>query len=136
MGLVVAHPWLSELGPSLYCQTFPSALVDRELDEFLAALEAHVAVQRSPFAWVVLADALISSSAKQRKTFAAAEERMKEQDRRYCAGTAFVLTSSLARGAVTAVYWISPPVYPYSICATRAAAEAWAAEKLRSAAVK
>lgn len=136
MSLVVPHRWLSELAPRLYCQTFPASLVDAELDEFLAALEAHVAAQRKPFAWIVMADALLSSTAKQRKTFAAAEERMKEQDRRLCAGTAFVLTSSLARGAVTAVYWISPPVYPYAIRSTRDEAIAWATEKLHAALAK
>jgi hypothetical protein len=130
MGIVKPHPWLTELGPQLYGQTFPKELTDPQLDEFLEALEVHVAAQTAPFAWVILADALMSTSAKQRKTFAAAEERMKATDRALCAGTAFVLTSAIARGAITAVYWISPPVYPYSIHATEVSALAWAKAKL------
>jgi hypothetical protein len=129
--VIVTHPWLSEIAPRLYCQTFPKLVDnDAELDVFLEALEALVDAQRGPFAWVVMADALMQSSAKQRKTFAAAEARMKEQDARFCAGTAFVLTSAIARGAVTAVYWLSPPVYPYAIRSTREAAIAWATAQL------
>ena len=124
------HPWLSELAPQLYAQTFPQALNDDELGVFLDALESLVGAQREPFAWIVMADALMQSSAKQRKAFAAAEERMRDQDRVLCAGTAFVLTSAIARGAVTAVYWLSPPVYPYAICKTFDDARAWAVAKL------
>lgn len=131
MPLPYQHPWLAVLQPRLYRQTFPKLSSDEELEEFLAALEANVAAQRAPFAWVVLADALLSSTAKQRKMFAAAEERMKPQDEKLCAGTAFVLTSAIARGAVTAVYWLSPPVYPYTIVAREETAVAWCGEKLR-----
>jgi hypothetical protein len=126
-----SHPWISALGPRLYKQTFPKLSSDVELEEFLGVLEANVATQRAPFAWVILADALLSSTAKQRKMFAAAEARMKEQDKKLCAGTAFVLTSAIARGAITAVYWLSPPVYPYTIVANEAAAVAWCESKLR-----
>ncbi len=129
---VKSHAWLSELAPGLYAQTFPQALSDDELAVFLEALESLVAAQRTPFAWVVMADALMQSSAKQRKAFAEAEKRMREQDRTLCAGTAFVLTSAIARGAVTAVYWLSPPVYPYAICKTFEDARAWAVTKLEA----
>ena len=132
MPLPYPHPWIDVVEPRLYRQTFPKLSSDTELEEFLVALEANVEAQRAPFAWVILADALLSSTAKQRKMFASAEERMKEQDKKLCAGTAFVLTSAIARGAITAVYWLSPPVYPYTIVAREETAIAWAQTKLRA----
>ena len=130
MAIVIPHPWLAEFGPHLFEQVFPKMVTDEELARFLHAVEAHVSAQQEPFAWVVMADALMSSSAKQRAEFAAAERRMKDKDQALCVGTAFVLTSAIARGAVTAVYWLSPPVYPYKVCATREAALAWASGRL------
>lgn len=131
MPLPRAHPWLSEIEPALFCQTIPPTLVDAELAVFIEAVEALVGAQRGPFAWVVMADAMISTSARQRKMFADAEVRMQPQDRKFCAGTAIVLTSSVIRGVVTAIYWITPPVYPYTLCSSRDEALAWARQKLQ-----
>jgi hypothetical protein len=99
---------------------------------FTEALEALVSRQRGPFAWVVLADAMLSTSAKQRKIFSEAEARMQPQDKRYCAGTAIVLSSSIIRGVVTAIYWLTPPVYPYTLCSTDDEARAWATKQLQT----
>jgi hypothetical protein len=130
MSTAPTHPWLAEPAPSLYYQRVPPVFSDADLVRFIDALEALVAGQRAPFAWVVLADAMLSTSAKQRKLFSEAESRMQAQDRLYCAGTAIVLTSSMVRGVVTAVYWLTPPVYPYTLCANEEQARAWAGEKL------
>ena len=79
--------------------------------------------------FVVQADATVSSTAKQRRMFAEAEQRMQEYDRVLCAGTAFVLTSTVMRGVVTAIYWMAPPVYPYAFFPSRDAATVWARMK-------
>jgi len=125
-----AHPWLSDIAPSLYGQVIPPSFTDADLITFLGALEALVGAQRGPFAWVVMADSMLSTSARQRKLFAEAEARMQAQDRLHCAGTAIVLTSPIVRGVVTAIYWLTPPVYPYALCATEAEARVWAQQKL------
>lgn len=125
-----SHPWISELAPSLFLQVIPPTFNDSELAAFVAALEVLVGSQRAPFAWVVMADAILSTSARQRKMMADADARMQPQDKKFCAGTAIVLTSSVARGVVTAVYWLTPPVYPYVICPTEAAGRAWAQARL------
>lgn len=130
VGRFFAHPWLSEPAPSLFYQHIPPAFSDADLEGFLVVLEALVAAQRAPFAWVVIADAMISTSAKQRKMFSEGEARMQAQDKRYCAGTAIVLTSSMIRGVMTAIYWLTPPVYPYTLCANEQQADAWAREQL------
>jgi hypothetical protein len=125
-----SHPWITILGPSLYCQTFPPRFPDAEFTSFLEVLEALVGAQTGPFAWVVLADALLTTSATQRRMMADAEKRMQPQDRAFCVGTAIVLSSSIARGVVTAVYWLTPPVYPYAFCATPEQGRLWARARL------
>jgi hypothetical protein len=124
------HPWLTTLGPSLYCQTFPAHFPDADLVSFIESLEALVMEQIAPFAWVVLADALLMTSATQRRLMAEAEKRMQPRDKEFCVGTAIVLSSSIARGVVTAVYWLTPPVYPYTFCSTPEQGQAWAQAKL------
>lgn len=126
-----AHPWLSEPAPSLFYQTIPEAFSDADLEAFIARLEALVNAQRAPFAWVVMADAMLSTSAKQRKMFSEAETRMQPQDKRFCAGTAIVLSSPVIRGVVTAIYWLTPPVYPYTLCKSASEARVWSETKLR-----
>lgn len=127
----LAHPWLSEASESLYYQAIPEQFSDGELAAFIVCVEALVAAQRAPFAWVVMADAMLSTSAKQRKMFSEAEVRMQPQDKRFCAGTAIVLSSPVVRGVVTAVYWLTPPVYPYALCKTGPDAREWAHQRLR-----
>jgi hypothetical protein len=124
------HPWIEILEPSLYAQSFPARIVDGELSAFLVSLDAFIRAQRRPFAWVVQADATVSSSAGQRRMFAEAELRLQEYDRVLCVGTSFVLSSPVMRGVVTAVYWLAPPVYPYRFFATMPEARRWAQEQL------
>ena len=124
------HPWIEILEPSLYLQSFPARIVDEELAGFLVALDGFIRAQRRAFAWVVQADATVSSSAGQRRMFAEAELRLQEYDRVLCAGTSFVLSSPVMRGVVTAVYWLAPPVYPYRFFATLPEAQAWAKAQL------
>jgi hypothetical protein len=124
------HPWLSELTPGLYYQRWPAVFTDDALESFLESVEAVVAAQRGPFAWVVMADAMMAMSAKQRKMFSEGEARMQPQDKLYCAGTAIVLQSPIVRGIVTAVYWLTPPVYPYLLCPNEDQGRGWASKKL------
>ncbi len=66
-------------------------------------------------------------------------EWMKEHDaelRRYSKGTAFVITSTLIRGALTAILWLQPMAVPHVVVATVEEAEAWARGKLREAGVE
>ena len=127
-----SHPWITILGPSLYCQTFPPRFPDADLTSFLDTLEALIEAQIAPFAWVVLADALLTTSATQRQMMADAEKRMQPKDKAFCVGTAIVLSSSIARGVVTAVYWLTPPVYPYTFSSSAEEARSWAQSRLDS----
>ncbi len=52
---------------------------------------------------------------------------------RWSVGTAFVITSPLVRGVLTAILWLSPMATPYTVVGTVEEAESWAREQLRRA---
>lgn len=52
--------------------------------------------------------------------------------RLYCTGAAFVISSTMIRGALTAIFWIQPPVYEYTVLPTVVEATAWARQRLAS----
>lgn len=47
-------------------------------------------------------------------------------------GIAFVFSSSMARGALQAIFWIAPPGYEYSIVSSLEEAMKWAQDRVRS----
>jgi hypothetical protein len=52
--------------------------------------------------------------------------------RLYCAGAAFVISSAVIRGALTAIFWVQPPVYEHTVVPTVVEATAWARQRLAS----
>jgi len=68
-------------------------------------------------------------SPKQRKTLADHLAQHIDVYRR-CAGCAFVVDASFPRGALTAIFWMSPPPYPYRIFPDVESAERWALDSL------
>jgi hypothetical protein len=51
---------------------------------------------------------------------------------RRSAGVAFVVTNPLIRGIVTAINWLHPPPYRFTIVATLAEGEAWCSSQLQA----
>lgn len=49
---------------------------------------------------------------------------------RLCVGTAFVITSTLIHGALTAILWLQPLPYPHVVVASRREGEAWCRRQL------
>jgi hypothetical protein len=124
------HPWFDHSRAPLLVQRYPRDTSDEELSAFTAAVEAFMADHQEPFAWVVDASALVHATARQRQLMSEFEKRTAEHDRRFCLGTALVVDSPIARGIITAVYWLTPPVYPYRTFAKWDDAEKWARERL------
>jgi hypothetical protein len=54
--------------------------------------------------------------------------------RTYSVGTAFVISSQLVRGGLTAILWLQPLPTPYVVVATRLEAERWARAQLETSA--
>ncbi len=71
-----------------------------------------------------------TANAKVRRVFA---ERVAEQGRLHLAGEAAVLKNPVARGFVTAYYWLAPAHHPTGVFAEVDEAVAWARGVLRDA---
>jgi hypothetical protein len=130
------HPWFDHSRAPLLVQRYPRDTGDQELIAFTGAVEAYMAAHPAPFAWVCDASNLVHATARQRQLMGEFEKRTAEHDRKYCLGTALVVASPVARGIITAVYWLSPPVYPYRTFARWDDAEKWARERLAEKGVR
>ncbi len=110
---------------------FPRSFSDQELAGALAVVKRWLLEEvDAPFGFIVDIQRPLSVSSVQRKMMAEAEATYADVDLRYNAGQAVVVPTGLARGIATAVYWVSPPVYPVRTFAEVSAAKAWVAEEL------
>jgi hypothetical protein len=103
----------------------PPNLTDDDVASVLAGLEAQLAGDTR---YVLFFDFTHAGmpNAMQRQTIAAQMRRNTEKIRRRVRGIGLVLSSPVARGMVTAIFWITPPPVTYRIVATRPEAIAWA----------
>ena len=106
----------------------PEALLDEEVEEFKAGLSKAL-LQRPCAALFDTRDSPPPSAHVRshmgefiKDNFAAIE--------RYVAGSAYVFSSPLFQGVLTAVLWITPHPGPYRICRDVEEAERWAKRKV------
>jgi hypothetical protein len=69
-------------------------------------------------------------SATQRRMMASFMTEHRADLARLCVGGAFVITSPLIRGAMTAILWISPMPFPHVVVASEAEALGWVRSRL------
>jgi hypothetical protein len=124
------HKWLSVIETPLYGQKLPSDGTDEELAAMLAEVERITMTINSPIGWVTDISNILRATPRQRKMYAESDRRLKPYDERWASGTAIICSGSLTRGIVTAVHWITPPVYPYKIFSNRHEGERWARQQL------
>jgi hypothetical protein len=127
-----SHPWISVIEYPLFQVSYPSEVTDEALTIMLEDLERIIFAMTAPYAWVVDLGRTLGATAKQRKMQAESELRLREHNRQHCAGVGLHVGNSVMRGVVTAVFWLSPPVYPYCITETLEEAQRWAREALRA----
>ncbi len=123
------HPWIKPLGERLFEQNYPGTFTLEELLVFLEAAEALLRESDEPMGWVCDFTKIVlrDFTALKRKAFGVFEARCADRDALVCAGAALIVKPSpLYRGMVTAVYWLSPPVYPYRVFSERSEAVEWA----------
>ena len=103
----------------------PEAFTPQRLDAWLDAFEHHVLARRQPYATVLDMSDSPRTTPEERKRMA---DRLRGGDdhQRMCVAGAFVMQSTLARGALTAVMWLRKPEYPTRVFASRQEAIAWA----------
>lgn len=127
---VSPHPWIEIVNPHVFAMHFPDVSTDEELGAFLDAFYDLAQRVHHRYTWVVDMGGVINAPASQRKMYALNEERVAPYSAEFCAGVATIAKSSLARGLITAVYWLKTPVYPYTIVSSQESAMAWVRMKL------
>ena len=107
-------------------------IVDDET--FRAYLEGLAGLLRRGESYALLFDARHADRTPpvQRKMQAEWMQAHEAELRRLCVGTAFVITSPLVRGVLTAVLWISPMAMPHTVVSTVEEAERWLHASLRA----
>jgi len=110
--------------------TFEGSVDDQEFDRYLAQLDALW--QRKTRSVIVLdATKATRSTPTQRRKQA---DWLKENElllRAYSAGTAFVISSPLIRGGLTAILWLQSLPTPHVVVGTLREAEHWARAQLQ-----
>ncbi len=109
---------------------FPAEYRYEELDQAFDTLEASYVTQKreSPqFRGALLCDvsAIRGSAAKNRKRVAGAFEALGPLVHANMVGQAFVLDGAVARGALTAIFWLKSPPWPARVFARQEHALAW-----------
>jgi len=97
---------------------------------FYKNLELALRNRHGPFAVVADARAIRELSAKQRRIIADHLAHNTDVYRSRCVGNAFVIEGAALRGALTAIFWMTPAPYPYRTFPDVPSAERWALEQL------
>lgn len=104
-------------------------ITDEKLHRHFEAFGAWCDQNQRPVGIVVTAGELVRATAAQRKRFGDFEKRMAVHDRAYVYACALVVPNPVVRGLVTAVYWLSSPVYPYRLFTEATEATDWVRER-------
>jgi hypothetical protein len=124
------HPWLDVSHAPIYQHNFPEDAPYEEVMAFIDAWEKTATARPEPYGVVVDLTHVLRAPPAVRRAFADQDKRMAEFDRKFCAASALVVPNVFARGVVTAIFWLSPPVYPYKFFATVADGQQWVKQQL------
>ncbi len=124
------HDWLDQSDMPLIRLTYPPNATDEEISDFYNQLIRWYHTVDSGVAWVIDCSSVKRATPRQRKIISESEKQMVSQTAQYNVGTAIIISNSLVRGFVTAVYWISGPKYPYKFFSDIEEATHWANQKL------
>jgi hypothetical protein len=119
------HPWYSASKPPIIVMTFPDRTHDDELEAALRDVQRWLEEVDQPFGFIVDMRRPLSISSVQRQMIAEVEKASSAKDRRFNAGQAVVVTNAVTRGIVTAISWMSPPVYPLKVVSSIERAWHW-----------
>jgi hypothetical protein len=109
------HPWYGASKPPIIVMTFPDRTHNEELKAALSDVQRWLEDVDRPFGFIVDMRRPLSISSVQRHMIAEVERASSAKDRRFNAGQAVVVTNAVTRGIVTAISWMSPPIYPLKV---------------------
>ncbi len=116
----------------LIVSRFPERWDESELQTYF---DAFVAVhdREKPFVHISdISQAENMSKAGMRKKAADFMVTERARSARLCRGSVQVASSTLLRGAITAIQWITPPPYPHAVVGTWDEAVAWVMERAKT----
>ena len=108
--------------------TFEGEPSDADFDGYLATLARYIGRadrERIRYGCVLDATTVTGLSASQRKRMGDWMRTHAVETERACAGIAFVISSGVVRGLLTAIFWLAPMPTAHTVVATRAEAERW-----------
>lgn len=108
---------------------FEGTATDAEFDAYLARM-GELITRGKVMCLILDARAAGSTPAIQRRKQADWMKRYERELRTQSAGTAFVITSAIVRGALTAILWVQPIPNEHTVVATIEEAERWALAQL------
>lgn len=108
---------------------YRGAVTDAEFDSYLSTITAFIERGRR-FGAVLDTRHASAASATQRRRQAMWLREHQAELPALCLGCAFVVTSPIMRGALTAIFWIQPLAFPYVICAGLHDAVSWVEERV------
>jgi hypothetical protein len=111
--------------------TYSGTPSDSELTGHLREIEERVLARREPFVQVIDQREGSMPDAIQRALIAEHQRRMEDAYRDYCRGEVYIVSKE-TRQAMTAVFWLAPPPYPYAFVETTPEAVAWARQRLQA----
>ena len=113
--------------------TLPAEAADEDVRRYLGQLRL-LRERRQAYALVIDANRSRGFTAPQRQMQAEYIASGVELSRKYLKALAFVASSAMQRGMLTAVFWLRRPESPYRVFSTRTEAQAWATTMLAPAA--
>jgi hypothetical protein len=102
---------------------------DSDVAAHLVEIEEKVLGRRQPFVHVIDQRRGSMPDAIQRALIADHQRRMEDAYRTYCRGEVYIV-SKQTRQAMTAIFWLAPPPYPYAFVETVPEAFDWARERV------
>lgn len=102
---------------------------DAQLASHLGEIEEKVLARREPFVHIIDQRQGTMPDAIQRALIADHQRRMEDAYREYCRGEVYIVSKE-TRQAMTAVFWLAPPPYPYAFVESTTEARAWAKQRL------
>ncbi len=119
--VVDRSPFIDDAYDPIIVTVMPARFSEAELATFFGHHEALLARRRRYATLTDLSNITGLPEAITRRRIAEWNQRIEPQMRLYTIGTVVVAPSSVLRGAMTALNWLSPPPYPQEIVADRAA---------------
>ena len=128
---IYPHPWVDLREKPILRTIFPDVASEADIYSYLSVIVQLQTQMQSEHCWILDCSLVKAAPASQRKIFAQYERENASYNRRFNKGSAFIIPNTLVRGLLTAIYWLSPPVYPYTIVNSEAEAKRWVQEQLK-----